>query len=109
MSEHRSRGTLGESTAAEAVNDMRSMSQEAGTESGPQGAAQAAHTEGRGTHTGNTQACVARRGSSQSIAQHENSLTWPRFERARGEPEDNILYRPNIDMGGDADDALVLH
>jgi len=46
---------MGESTAAEAVNDMQSMSQETGTESGPQGVAQAAHTEGRATHTVHTQ------------------------------------------------------
>jgi len=70
---------VGESTTAEAVKvkDMqsRAMSQKTGMESGPQGAtqasgphirrrkaghrkqqgvAQAAHTEGRGSHTGNT-------------------------------------------------------
>jgi len=46
---------LGESTAAEAVNDIQSMSQGTGTQSGPQGPHKAAYTEGRGTHTGNTQ------------------------------------------------------
>ena len=40
--------TMGESTAAEAVKDMQSMSQGAATKTGPQGAALAAHTEGRG-------------------------------------------------------------
>jgi len=43
------------STAAEAVDGMWSISQGTATERGPQGPHKAAHTEGRGTHTGNTQ------------------------------------------------------
>ena len=49
---------MGESTAAEAVNDIQSMSQGTGTESGPEGPHKAALTEGRGTHTGNTQTII---------------------------------------------------
>jgi len=58
------RHVVGESTAVEAVNNMQSMAQGTGRESGPQGPHKAAHTEGRGTHTGNTQT----RGESR---------TWP--------------------------------